>query len=70
MIGRIDQNGQKLKKKPNIVIFEGWCIGAKPQSKRRILKSINILEKNYDINLVWRTKVNEELKKITKKSLI
>ena len=24
----------KIKKKPNIVIFEGWCVGATPQKKR------------------------------------
>ena len=25
---------QKVKKKPDIIIFEGWCVGAKPQSLR------------------------------------
>ena len=29
--------------------------------KKYLKKSINILEKKYDINLVWRTKVNHEL---------
>jgi len=52
---------QKIKKQPQIIIFEGWCVGAKPQEKKYLKKSINILEKKYDINLVWRTKVNHEL---------
>ena len=30
---------QKIKKKPNIVIFEGWCVGAKPQKKKRFNSS-------------------------------
>ena len=52
---------QKIKKQPEIIIFEGWCVGAKPQEKKYLKKSINILEKKYDVNLVWRSRVNYEL---------
>ena len=52
---------QKIKKKPEIIIFEGWCVGAKPQRKKYLKKSINILEKNRDKNLIWRSRVNYEL---------
>ncbi len=52
----------KVKKKPDIVIFEGWCVGAKSQNKEDLKKPINFLEKNEDKNLVWRKKVNNELK--------
>ena len=31
---------QKIKKQPQIIIFEGWCVGAKPQEKKN-LKKIN-----------------------------
>jgi len=24
----------KVKKKPNVVVFEGWCVGAEPQKKK------------------------------------
>ena len=51
----------KINKKPNIVIFEGWCVGETPQKKRDLLVSTNVLEKEKDKNRVWRTKVNEEL---------
>ena len=27
-----------IKKKPEIVIFEGWCVGAKPESKSSLKK--------------------------------
>ena len=52
-----------IKKKPEIVILEGWCIGAKPQSNNLIKNPINILEKQEDKNFIWRKYVNEKLKK-------
>jgi D-glycerate 3-kinase len=52
----------KVKKKPDIVIFEGWCVGAKSQNKKDLKKPINYLEKNEDKDLIWRTAVNNELK--------
>ena len=53
----------KLKERPEIVILEGWCVGAQPQSNSLIKKPINILEKYEDQNLIWRKYVNEKLKK-------
>jgi len=53
---------QKIKKKPNVIIFEGWCVGAKPQKNKDLLKPINILEKKQDLDLKWRLRVNNELK--------
>ena len=52
---------QKVKKQPQIIIFEGWCVGARPQKKKYLKKSMNSLEKKYDPNLTWRSKVNYEL---------
>ena len=52
-----------IKRKPEIVILEGWCIGAKPQSNSLIKKPINILEKEEDKDFIWRKYVNEKLKK-------
>ena len=52
-----------LKKRPEIVILEGWCVGAKPQSNSLIRKPINILEKYEDKDLMWRKYVNKKLKK-------
>ncbi len=56
-----------IKKKPEIVILEGWCVGAKPQINSLIKKPVNILEKYEDQNLIWRKHVNEKLKKEYKK---
>ena len=56
-----------LKQKPEIVILEGWCVGAKPQLNSLIRKPLNILEKNEDKDLKWRKYVNDKLKKEYKK---
>ena len=53
----------KVKKRPDIIIFEGWCVGAKAQKKYMLKNPINILEKNSDQKLVWRSYVNDQLKK-------
>ena len=58
---------QKIKKKPDIIIFEGWCVGAKPQKTKELKKPINVLEKVEDTKLTWRRKVNNELKTNYKK---
>jgi len=58
-----------IKERPEIVILEGWCIGAKPQSNSLIKKPINILEKYEDKNLIWRKHINEKLKREYKKLL-
>ena len=53
----------KVKKKPNIVIFEGWCVGATPQKNKDLNIPVNKLEKQKDNKRIWRQKVNSELKK-------
>jgi D-glycerate 3-kinase len=58
---------QKIKKQPNIIIFEGWCVGARSQQKKDLLKPINILERKQDFDLKWRLRVNKELKSAYKK---
>ena len=57
----------KLKSRPDVVIFEGWCVGAKPQSLSLLKKPINTLEKAYDKSLKWRRFVNLQLKTNYKK---
>jgi|TARA_B100000470_G_scaffold3618_1_gene2590 D-glycerate 3-kinase len=57
----------RVKKKPDIVILEGWCVGAKPQKGFLLKKPINILEKYEDANCAWRKYANEQLKREYKK---
>jgi len=56
-----------LKSKPDIIIFEGWCVGAKSQNYKKLKKPINLLEKKYDQNMKWRKYVNNQLKTKYKK---
>ena len=53
---------QKVEKKQDIVIFEGWCVGVTPQKEKDLIVPINELEKDKDKKRIWRTKVNTELK--------
>lgn len=50
-------------KKPDIILFEGWCVGTKPQKKNDLYKAINPLEENEDEDGKWRWYVNNQLKK-------
>ena len=58
---------KKVKNKFNIIIFEGWCVGAAHEKLKNLKKPINILERHSDKKLTWRRKVNYELKNNYKK---
>jgi len=47
---------------PDVVIFEGWCVGTQPQSDDALGLPINELEKNEDPDGAWRRHVNDQLK--------
>ena len=58
---------QKIKKRPDIVILEGWCVGATHQKESDLKKPLNSIEKKFDQKLIWRRKVNYYLKNQYKK---
>lgn len=43
----------------DIVLFEGWCIGARPQEVGLLSAPINALERDEDPDAVWRSHVND-----------
>lgn len=45
----------------DVVIFEGWCVGARPQPESELEAPINELESAEDPNGYWRRAVNEHL---------
>ena len=51
-----------LKAKPDVIIFEGWCVGATSEKNNSLKKNINSLEKAKDHKQVWRKYVNQQLK--------
>ena len=51
-----------LKKRPDVIIFEGWCVGAKSEKNITLKKTINSMEKTKDQKQIWRKYVNQQLK--------
>ena len=56
-----------INKRPDVIIFEGWCVGARAETNKTLKKSINSMEKANDHKLVWRKYVNQQLKTKYKK---
>ena len=52
----------KISYIPDIIIIEGWCINTSPLPRKILMKSINIIEKKFDKNYVWRQYYNNQLK--------
>jgi D-glycerate 3-kinase len=42
----------------HVVLFEGWCVGSKPQPPEDLLEPINQLEREEDPDGTWRAVVN------------
>ena len=51
-----------LKNKPDVIIFEGWCVGAKSEKTNTLKKTINSIERVKDHKQIWRKYVNQQLK--------
>ncbi len=47
----------------DVIIFEGWCVGSKPQPDEALAKAVNSLEQNSDADGSWRNFVNHALTK-------
>jgi D-glycerate 3-kinase len=45
----------------DLVIFEGWCVGARPQAASALATPVNALERLHDPDGVWRRYVNDAL---------
>lgn len=48
----------------DIVLFEGWCVGAIAQEKQALITPVNELEKKADPDGVWRRYTNNQLNEI------
>ena len=45
----------------DVVIFDGWCVGARPQAEAELVAPLNELETREDVDGAWRRYVNAEL---------
>ena len=51
----------KIHGAPDIIILEGWCVGASPQTDRDLSSPLNDLERDFDTDGQWRNYVNDRL---------
>lgn len=45
----------------DVLLFEGWCVGAVPQSEAALREPLNALERDEDPDGTWRREVNRRL---------
>jgi len=45
----------------DVIILEGWCVGALSQGRAALVTPVNDLERDEDPKAVWRTYVNDQL---------
>lgn len=45
----------------DLILLEGWCVGALPQQQISLLEPINSLERDEDSAGIWRSYVNRQL---------
>ena len=52
----------RIKAPVDVVLFEGWCVGAAPQPDAALAQPINALERDQDADGRWRRYVNDRLR--------
>ena len=46
----------------DVIVLEGWCLGAQPQPTNALIYPVNKLEATQDKQGIWRSYVNQQLK--------
>ncbi len=59
---RPEQDWTHFQGRPDIILFEGWCVGTRPQPDAALAEPVNDLERDEDPGAVWRHFVNTQLK--------
>jgi D-glycerate 3-kinase len=44
-----------------VLLFEGWCVGARPQPEQQLAEPVNALERESDPDGRWRRFANQQL---------
>ena len=55
------QQWQTVQLPVDVILFEGFCLKAQPQTENELLEPINTLEAEQDPELIWRNHVNQSL---------
>ncbi|MBB3955693.1 kinase [Novosphingobium sediminicola] len=56
------QNWVECSVRPDVILFEGWCVGARLQDHSSLTAPINALEAQEDPQGIWRSHVNDALR--------
>lgn len=56
------QSWPRVRAPMDVVLLEGWCVGAAPQPDAALAAPVNALEQNQDADGRWRRYVNAQLK--------
>lgn len=51
-----------ISERVKVILFEGWCVGAQPQSDPELAVAVNELEKTEDADATWRSYSNKALR--------
>jgi D-glycerate 3-kinase len=51
----------EFRGRADVVLFEGWCVGARPQAEDELAAPLNALERDEDADGRWRRYVNAQL---------
>jgi len=54
----------RVNTKTDLILLEGWCLGAEPQADSSLVEPVNDLEKIQDPDGAWRRYVNQQLRDI------
>jgi D-glycerate 3-kinase len=52
---------QALDSGCDVLLFEGWCVGARPQADADLVAPVNALERDEDAACIWRRAINAHL---------
>ena len=50
-----------IEERCDIILFEGWCVGAHPQDDAALAEPVNSLERDEDPHGIWRRAINAHL---------
>ncbi|HAG62425.1 MAG TPA: phosphoribulokinase [Coxiellaceae bacterium] len=52
---------QTVRLPVDVILFEGFCLKAQPQTENELLEPLNTLETEQDPELIWRNHINQSL---------
>lgn len=58
---RAEADWPVFERAPDVIVLDGWCLGAQAQAATDLIRPVNALEADEDAQGVWRGWVNDQL---------